>query len=364
MERVIEVLLERLERGEPVALAAVIGRVGSIPTPVGARLLVTVEGLARGTLGGGSLEAGAIRAAAEALRRGESRVDSYDFSNARAGAEGMLCGGRVEVLTELVPPAELELFCLLRRQLSGGAGAWLVSAIRPGRGGDPRGSRLLLDREGRVLAGGLGDLTEPVRTALAPRRDREDPLVLELEQPPAGDQSLRGFLAEPLASAPRLVIFGGGHIAMPLCRVAALCGFRPTVVDDRPEFSSPERFPEAEAVLTCGSAEAFDRLAIGPSHYLVSVTRGHAHDGEVIRRAILTPAAYVGMIGSHRKVKLLWEELARQGADPQRLALVRAPVGLEIGAETPEEIAVSIVAQLIAVRRGRSPELGRVVLGH
>lgn len=153
---------------------------------------------------------------------------------------------------------------------------------------------------------------------------------------------------------PSLVIVGAGHIARPLSRVAAMLGFRVTVLDDRPAFATRERFPEAEAVLRADFSDPFRGVAVGAGTYLVLVTRGHKYDFEALRDVLHRPAppAYVGMVGSRRRVRAALEQLAREGVSPGRLAAVHAPVGLDLGAETPEEIAVSIAAELVQVRRG------------
>jgi xanthine dehydrogenase accessory factor len=153
---------------------------------------------------------------------------------------------------------------------------------------------------------------------------------------------------------PELLIVGAGHIARPLCRIGAMLGFRVTVLDDRPEFATRERFPEAERVLRADFSEPFRGIGIGSGTHLVLVTRGHKYDFEALRDVLARPAlpAYVGMVGSRRRTRAALEQLAREGVAPERLRAVHAPVGLDIRAETPEEIAVSIAAEMVAVRRG------------
>ncbi|MFQ5878483.1 MAG: XdhC family protein [Acidobacteriota bacterium] len=155
---------------------------------------------------------------------------------------------------------------------------------------------------------------------------------------------------------PELVIVGAGHIAQPLCRIAAMIGFRVTVLDDRPEFARDERFPEAARAIVMDPADPFRDLSVGPDTYIVLVTRAHKYDYDCIRHLLksrLRPA-YVGMIGSRRRVRAVFEALLREGIDPEGLESLRAPVGLDVGAETPEEIAVSIAAELVQHRRGGS----------
>lgn len=153
---------------------------------------------------------------------------------------------------------------------------------------------------------------------------------------------------------PELLIVGAGHIARPLCRIGAMLGFRVTVLDDRPEFATRERFPEAERVLRADFSNPFRGIDVGPGTHLVLVTRGHKYDFEALRDVLARPElpAYLGMVGSRRRTRAALEQLAREGIDPARIAAVRAPVGLDVHAETPEEIAVAIAAELVLLRRG------------
>ncbi|MBI4890344.1 MAG: XdhC family protein [Acidobacteria bacterium] len=157
---------------------------------------------------------------------------------------------------------------------------------------------------------------------------------------------------EPLEPQPAVLIFGAGHISKSLCQVAGLAGFRTTVIDDRESFANRERFPMADEVLAGEYEEIFGKLEVNRSSYLVIVTRGHRDDMRVLRWAVTTPARYVAMIGSKRKVLSVVRELEKEGIPAGSFARVSAPMGLDIGALTPEEIAVSVAAEMIAVRRG------------
>ncbi len=156
------------------------------------------------------------------------------------------------------------------------------------------------------------------------------------------------------APPPELVIVGAGHVARPLCQVGALLGFRVTVLDDRPEFATRERFPHAAQVRRADFADPLHGVRMGPRTFLVLVTRGHKYDFEALRGLLLGAElpAYVGMIGSRRRTRAALEALAREGIPAERLRAVHAPIGLDVGAETPEEIAVSIAAELVMARRG------------
>lgn len=151
-----------------------------------------------------------------------------------------------------------------------------------------------------------------------------------------------------------LVVVGAGHIARPLARLGALLGFRVTVLDDRPEFATRERFPEAERVLRADFSDPFADVPLHERSHVLLVTRGHKYDYDCLVRALrLDPApAYIGMIGSRRRVRATYVQLLDDGIDPSLLERIHAPVGLDIGAETPEEIAVAVAAELVRVRRG------------
>jgi xanthine dehydrogenase accessory factor len=159
---------------------------------------------------------------------------------------------------------------------------------------------------------------------------------------------------EPQRARPELLIVGAGHIARPLCRIGALIGFNVTVIDDRPEYANRDWFPEASRVQVVGFDEPFKDVTVGPDSYVVLVTRGHKYDYDCIQQLLALDArpAYLGMIGSRRRVRAAFEALVRDGIDPARLESVHAPIGLDIGAERPEEIALSIAAELVATRRG------------
>lgn len=161
---------------------------------------------------------------------------------------------------------------------------------------------------------------------------------------------------EPVEPQPRAVIFGAGHISKALAGVASLCGFHTTVVDDRESFANRERFPGVDEVLAGPYEELLPKLELHADSYLIIVTRGHRDDMRVLRLLADAPARYIAMIGSRRKVISVIRELEKEGISPERLARLHAPMGLEIGAVTPEEIAVSVAAEMIAVRRNAASD--------
>ncbi|HET6341188.1 MAG TPA: XdhC family protein [Gemmatimonadota bacterium] len=213
---------------------------------------------------------------------------------------------------------------------------------------DLLGRRLAWD--GERLHGTLGDAArdETVRRLLEAAEGRGTARV----------QRAIELYVERVAPPAELVVVGAGHIAQPLSRIGALLGFRVTVVDDRPDFARRDRFPDADRVVVADFADPFAGISIGPRSYVVLVTRGHRYDFDCVRalaRAGAEPA-YVGMIGSRRRVRAAFEQLAAEGFDEERLARIHAPIGLDIGAETPAEIAVAIAAEMILAARGGTGE--------
>ncbi|MCP4668449.1 MAG: XdhC/CoxF family protein, partial [Deltaproteobacteria bacterium] len=175
------------------------------------------------------------------------------------------------------------------------------------------------------------------------------PAILTFEE---GGGKVEVFV-EAFISDPALFIFGGGHVSREIVPLANLVGFKVVVIDDREEFAKTEQFPQAREVHQYPFEGVMDRLAVDASSYLVIVTRGHIHDKMVLEQSLRTKAGYIGMIGSRRKRNMIYENLLEQGFTQKDLARVHSPIGLDIGAETPEEIAVSIVAELIQVRAGK-----------
>jgi xanthine dehydrogenase accessory factor len=212
------------------------------------------------------------------------------------------------------------------------------------------GRRLVVSDESMIGSLGSTDLDDQA-APLAQEALRADSRSTHTVETESGRYEL---YVESHRALPELVIVGAGHIARPLHHIAAMLGFRITIIDDRPEFANSEWFPEAARVRVVDFAEAFRDIAIGPNTYVVLVTRGHKYDYECMQQLLNLEAqpVYLGMIGSRRRVRAAFEALVRDGIDPARLAEVHAPIGLDIAAETPEEIALAIAAEIVAVRRG------------
>ena len=245
----------------------------------------------------------------------------------------------------------------LQRQGHRGAVATIVNS----RGSIPSfQSAKMLIRDDGSIAGTIGggcveaEVWQAAREVMQEEKPRS--LTFDLNNDPSYNTGLvcGGTLEvfiEPVIPPAELVIFGGGHVALSLCKLAHLAGFEVTVVDDRESYANRERFPDAVQVIAADFEAAIATLRPSASSFLVIVTRGHRDDMRVLAWAVKTSARYVGMIGSRRKVLSLYDELAKEGIEPELFKSVHAPIGLDIGAVTPEEIAVAIVAEMIAVRR-------------
>ncbi len=347
MSDILPTLLQHLERGETLVQATILTHEGSTPRSAGSRMLLAADGnggvrIAAGTVGGGLVEARVMARAAQVLADGKRCVEAFDLTGELAAGADMICGGRLRVFLESLAPDGLPLFRRLDQALTRGQRCLRLTPLEAGPG------TLLLPAgqgAGAELPAALA------QAAHAAGADINAPVVLE--------HSGLTFALEPWAAASPLYIFGAGHVSRPTAQVAEMLGFCVTVLDDRAEFANAQRFPQANIRVLDSYGDCFAGLPSGPEAFVVIVTRGHMYDAEVLAQALRTQAGYIGMIGSRRKRGAVYERLRGQGFTDADLARVHCPVGLDIGAETPEEIAVSIAAELIAcragVRAGRMP---------
>jgi len=257
----------------------------------------------------------------------------------------------VDIYSEIVRLRQVGLRCAL---------ATLVSV----RGSAPSyESAKLLVREDGSIAGTIGGGCVEAQVLTAAREvietGKPKHLSFTLTQDSAYDSGLicggeMEVFVEPVLPQPTAYIFGAGHISKSLSKIASLAGFTTVVVDDRASFANRERFPEAEEVHAAEYEDLFPKLPVNEFSHVIIVTRGHKDDLRVLRLAVRSPARYIAMIGSKKKVIEVVRELQKEGDPPEGLARIHAPMGLDIGAVTPEEIAVAVVAEMIAARRNAS----------
>jgi len=339
---------EAVEAARPAAFATVARKRGSLPMASDAKMLVTGDGGRWGTVGGGCTEADVTAQALATLATGQPGFVKHTLNADLVGDLALSCGGTVELFVEpLLPSGELVALCravgqgIERRQP-----ATVVTALEwdegPAKLAVVAGERMTVGRGGRLLAA-LAEPPSAHRPPRTPRRASRHSTAFVDEQ--------AGCFVEPIQRLPRLTIFGAGHVGAELAQLAARAGFYVIVVDDRAEFANAERVPSANEIVVEDFRRVLDRMTFDEDDYVIAATRGHSFDAYIIERTASSGAGYVGMLGSKRKRAVIWRALEAAGVDPDALKRVRSPIGVHIGADTPAEIAVSVVAELVRLRR-------------
>lgn len=334
MKKLFTLMKENLQNGNDIVLASIIGNMGSAPRGSGAHMLVTNEGRIYGTVGGGAVEYQCEKLAAEALQNGSSRIKAFSLSKNDIEDIGMICGGDVKVMFQYISGYDEEMIDFCDKMISlldENINAWLLIELLPE---DEWQMGVYCEDKGIY---GL-DVSQE---ALTPKLIT-NACCIKL--------SNREFYTEPISQAGRVLVFGGGHVAQELVPVLAHIGFRCVVIDDRPEFSNKELFATAKETITADLQDIDSYLNISKHDYIVIMTRGHANDYEVLRQALEFDLTYLGNIGSSSKIAAIEQRLLADGADKKKIESIHWPIGLDIMAETPAEIAISIAAELIMVR--------------
>jgi len=350
----LRIVHDELAGGRDLCLATIIGQRGSAPRSLGTRFFVRPDGSFWGTIGGGRFEADVIQAARHALTHGRAVNLSYCLQGRDVADCEMICGGEMEVYLEPLSGSDrvvVEIFSRAAKVAGRGGRALLATLVAPGPVNGVAGRKLLLVQGGSSLGSlaGSPELVGQLDAFLEQAQPQDPPRLLDLSA--AHETGL--VFVDPILSSPVVYIFGGGHVARQLAPLVSLAGFRLVVADDRPEWANPERFPRAEQIWNRNLSQVLDGEYLGSEAYLVIVTRGHLFDKEVLAQSLRQKAAYVGMIGSRRKRELIYQALREEGFSQEQLDAVHSPIGLDIGAETPEEIAIAIAAELVAVRAQR-----------
>jgi len=306
-----------------------------------AKMVVAEDGRRWGTVGGGCTEADVTMQALEAARDGAPRFVQHTLNADLAGDVGLSCGGTVELFLEpVVTSAEMaRLYAAVARGIEERIPVTVYTAVDWTNGP----AKFAVIGGDEILVG----------TQAASRAPRPAPPVVG--ETAHVDQD-SGLFIEPLLRVPRLIVFGAGHVGVEIARLAAGVGFHVVVVDDRAEFASDERLPEAHEVFVEDFRRFLDRLTLDEDDYVLATTRGHSYDAYIIERTAASKARYVGMLGSRRKKEVVFSALEAGGVPRPALDRVKVPIGEPIGADTPEEIAVSVVAELIRVKRMRKAE--------
>ena len=330
MRNMLKTIKAKLEHGQSLVLVTVIASSGATPRGAGARMLVGKEGRICGTIGGGAVEYRSEQIAARVLEEQTSLGHDFTLTKDDVQNLGMICGGACSVFFHYLPAGDahtIRLCAEAEAQFRQGNALWLLTRVgENGRMG--------------LYAPELGywgmDVSEPLPLSRHPER--------------IGD-----IFAEQIHAPGKVYVFGGGHVAQELVPVLAHVGFRCVVMDDRTEFTKPELFPGAEAVICGDLTRLADYLSIGSEDYVCVMTRGHSHDTVVQAQVLKCRPTYCGVIGSAFKAAGVRRTLKEEyGLADEELDLVTTPIGLPIKGETPAEIAISIAAQMILHRAERS----------
>lgn len=341
MRKVVRQLLTALAANREAAYCRLVETRGSTPQKAGAVMLVFADGSQAGTLGGGCVEAEVKRRAIALLADGQSELCKFQLDSDYGWDDGLICGGRMLVLIEPVTKTSAAYFRKLAEMIDAGEGATEAIVFDADASGLHAPASYLLDGEGNLLAALHGS-------------GEQLPAIISQELKPLSIRP-RPYLAAGISYLPvlprcRLIIVGGGHVGQAVAELATPLDFEVWVIDDRADVVSEARFPNVEQRIAGAVDQVLPTLPIDCNSYCLIVTRGHNHDEEALFHVVNRGARYVGLIGSRRKIRLIFDDLLEQGVSREALAGVHAPLGIDIGSQTVPEIAVSIAAELVAHR--------------
>lgn len=333
MEKLFSKISETLASGGELVLLSIIASSGSTPRGSGAKMALFKDGSTLGTIGGGAVEFESIKRAREALKEKRAFTEGFCLAPNQTADIGMICGGSVTVYFQYLSGGDknaVELFSYAAHLFERSVDSWLITQIQNGGV-----SRMSIYEHGKGLMFSALDENEIM------------PLLTSRGELKKGEPSL---YCEPLTQAGYAYIFGGGHVSKELVPVIAHVGFKPVVYEDRHEFSDIKLFPGAVRTIEASFANINDNICITKSDYVIIMTRGHQNDYELLRQTLMSPAAYVGVIGSKHKIAATNAKLLEAGVPAERIAQIHTPIGMPIKGETPAEIAISIAAELILTR--------------
>ena len=333
-----------MSAGQPFVLATVVRSLGSTPQKAGANAIFEPNGKVHGTLGGGCLEAEARRRALDALDSGHASLFHLKLDDISGWDDGLICGGQATILIQPQPTSQRQAIKQLVAAEHGIASGILVTRITRSESittqcewiDDPDHWVNLWPQH----ADAFELAVQNGKAALVGNSSKADSELLFIE---------------PCCAKPELLIAGAGHVGKAVGKLAAMMGFQTIIVDDRPEFASRENLPDADEVVCGNIPQSIEDRKIKNNTFIVIVTRGHQHDGASLAACVNSPASFIGMIGSRRKSMLIRKSLLEKGiASKEVLERIVCPIGLDIGSVSVNEIALSIVSQLVAFRRKRS----------
>lgn len=347
MQHILTELDQILRTGKPACYTALVETRGSTPQKSGAAMLVFPDGSQVGTLGGGCVEAEVKRRALQLLDAGDADLLTFQLDSDYGWDDGLICGGRMKMLVDpLRPGGDASYYRELIDAFLTDRACTEVVVIDAEKSGGRVADRFLIDADGDLLAARAKQPPpDKLWTHLRPLSERPRPYVVE------------GLSYLPHLKRCRLIIVGAGHVGQKTAELAAAVDFDVWVVDDREEYCNADRFPGAKRLIVGPIDQVLSGLDVDADTYCIIVTRGHNHDEEALYHLAETPARYLGLIGSRRKIRLIFEDLLQERISPDALRRVHAPLGFDIGSQTVSEIAISIVAELVAHRNlGHIPD--------
>ena len=349
MKEVIKEAVNLLRDAQPCVLATVVRTKGSTPQKSGAMLLVKEDGTGVGTLGGGCVEGDIWFAAREMLRNNAGpEFKEYFLNEDIAARDGLVCGGSMYFYLE--PMTNNNDFQDIGQKVleayDGGEPVALATVVSDESDSGLLGAKLLLSVDGTVN-GSLGSVALDKKATEIAMRIADLGAIESF----VTDDGLEIFI-EGFTTPPTLIMVGGGHVGKATADLADSLGYTVQIVDDRNEFSNAERFPYANETIVTSYDDWAKHININVNTFVVVATRGHRYDDMALESALQTPARYIGLLGSRRKTLMIYQRLLAQGISVDRLKEVKSPIGLDIGALTPEELAVSIMSEIIMERRG------------
>ncbi len=327
MQSVFEKLVENAKTGTASVLISIIKHKGSTPRGAGAKMVLSEDGSLVGTIGGGALEFVSQREGKTVLETKKNHTKQFSLAPEDVAELGMVCGGWAIVHFQWIDPANLAVQATYQKalqHLKAREDFVLLTQMESGE------TYVLLPGEAKKAPFSYEDITG-YKTQ-----------ILEDER----------FVADPFRSAGRALVFGMGHVGAQLVPVLHPLGFHTVALDDRADFLEKERLPLADEIRSVDFTNALADFTVDENDYIVILTRGHLHDYSVLRLAVQTKAGYIGLIGSRNKVAMSLQKLREEGIAECDIARVHAPIGLPLGGNTPEEIAISIAAEMIRVRSG------------
>lgn len=333
MKQLFKEVLKTLEQGEDAVLVTIIANSGSTPRGAGSRMLVRADKSTAGTIGGGAVEHRAIEMALTALKEHASYTHGFVLGPEEVADLGMICGGNVTVYFQYIGQEQQEIKELFHRMIEAfdkDEDSWLILDITS----ETAWSMAFYSSS----TGLLGELKTVEVTGLLENKAVERVL------------DGRRYYSEPLVRAGIVYLFGGGHVAQELVPVLAHVGFRCVVFDDRPEFTGKEKFPLAYKTIVGDFEHIFDYITIKDTDYVCIMSRGHQFDYQVQRQVLTKDPCYVGVMGSRRKVETVRGKLLADQVPAEKIDSCHSPIGTEILAETPAEIAISVAGELIYTR--------------